>query len=479
MRLFLILSFTLISSVVFSQKKCDCERNMNLIANQIEENSASYAHQVVENKKHRDYQKHKKQIFKLAKGVKTEKECLGIVQLYLSFLRDTHQKLHITNDFYPFKTFDDTISVKKFIQENVENHQLKKMTPKGILGDWHHKNGLFSIQIQKNDKKGRKYIGVLTSDVKVNKQFLGYKGDVKVEFYSNYKGELVSVYWDFGQKPSVHKVEYDGKTLKLGRNFIFYKNKQNISKTDQYKLQDSIFFKELSPRTNYFRIHSFDYENKPLIDSIIGANKEKLISKENLIIDVRNNDGGSTLSYHKLLPFILDKKEYQSPIVATSIWVSKENFQDYSNERYLYGVKTKQDSLNADKRIEELGKYIGRFEPYEKKMSKIDSYHTNPKKVYIIQNKWDASAAEGFILVAKQSGKVKTFGENTAGMVSYGEWRKLLIPNFPAWISLTQKRMIFYNDSDFESIGLSPDQQLNPDSEKEWINIVQEEIEKN
>ena len=471
--------FTLIASIsVYSQNNCDCEKVFHYVGNQIENNSASFAHQVTENNRKPEYLRHKKLISKIAKKSNSVKECLGVIQFYLSFLRDNHQKMYLTNDYYPFKTFDDSASVKKFINENVENFKIKNTENSGILGTWLYSDGTFSIEIQKNTKRGREYIGVLTKNFTSNNQYLGNKGDLKVEFFKDYNNDLYAIYWSFGQQPSVYKVEFNENTLKLGRNIIFYRNQLTTKHANDFKIQNKTYFEELNDKTNYLRIHTFDYENKKNIDSILLANKDKLSSKKNLIIDVRNNGGGSDMSYYPLLPYIMDRNEYQNPIAASSIWVSKDNFQDYYNDRYLYGVSTKQDSINADIEIEQLRKHIGKFEPFTKSTSKIEKIFSLPKKVYIIQNRWDASSTEGFILTAKQSGKVKTFGENTGGFVSYGEWRKLEIPNFPAWISMTQKKMIFYDDSDFEMIGIEPDVKLNSDDEKNWINIVKQEIEK-
>ncbi|MBO4234770.1 hypothetical protein FO675_10795 [Riemerella anatipestifer] len=467
-----------ISIFSFAQKKCDCKKVIEFVTHQIENNSASFAHQVLEYNRQDIYKKHKNKIVKISKDLTTQKECLGLIQHYLFFLRDAHQKLYITNEYYPFKSFDDTLSVKKFITENVENHQLKRINPKGILGDWYYKNGLYSIQIQKNQQKGREYIGILKDDFRHNKQFLGFKGDIRFEFYNNHQNELTAIYWDFANRPAAYKVQFSKDTLKFGRNITFYRKKKDITVTNSFKVADSTYFKELDNNTNYLRIHTFDYENKKNIDSIISVHQNQLSTKNNLIIDVRNNGGGSDWSYYPLLPYIMDKNEYQNPIAASSIWISKDNFQNYYNERYLYNVKTNQDSLNADLEIEALKKHIGKFEPYTKSTSKVETISSYPKKVYIIQNRWDASSTEGFILTAKQSGKVKTFGENTGGFVSYGEWRKLEIPNFPAWISMTQKKMIFYDDSDFEMIGIKPDVELNPDNEKDWLEIVKKEIEK-
>lgn len=47
----------------------------------------------------------------------------------------------------------------------------------------------------------------------------------------------------------------------------------------------------------------------------------------------------------------MDSKTYESPIAASPIWVSKDNFEDYNNERYLYDVSSKQDSSQSSSRI--------------------------------------------------------------------------------------------------------------------------------
>ncbi len=475
----IITSFTfLFTLLTYGQKSCDCAETLQFVSKEIENNSASFADQVIKSKRTSDYKKHRKQIVKLSKEAKTEKECFGVIQYYLSFLRDAHQKLYLTNDYYTFKSFDDSITVKKFITKNVENFPIKNLDSKELLGNWYYKDGTFAIQIQNNQQKGRKYIGVLQNTIRQKNQFWGNRGDLKIEFYENYKKELYAIYWSFGQQPAAYKVEFADGVLKLGRSLVFYRNSSQIEKTNEVALVNSSFFEELSSKTNYLRINTFDFGNKKNIDTILSNNKEKLLSKDNLIIDIRNNGGGSDLSYYPLLPYIMDKKTFKSPIAATSIWVSKDNFQDYYNERYLYDVTTKQDSINADIEIEELQKQIGKFEPYVKTTSEIDSITTYPKKVYIIQNREVASSTEGFILTAQQSAKVKTFGENTGGFVSYGEWRKLEIPKLSGWISMTQKKMIFYNDADFEMIGIKPDVELDSSHENQWIELVKYEIEK-
>lgn len=474
--LFIIIFLTCFAAT--AQKKCDCPTILQTVSTEIEKNSASFAHQVIEANNTKLYKKHKQQMLALAKSNNTEKQCLGIIQLYLSFLRDAHQQLYITNNYYPFASFGDTIAVKNFISKNVENYSVKEKTDTNELeGTWYHKRGVFAMQIQKHHQDGKEYIGVLKDEFKSGQQFLGYKGDLRAAFYKNFQNELVTTFYDFGQKPSVYKVKLEKDTLTLGRNMVFYRDKNSIKQATDFALPNATYFEELNSNTNYLRIHTFDYQNKKSIDSLLAIHKNKLSATENLIIDIRNNDGGSDYSYQSLLPFILDKNEFESAIVASSKWVSKDNWTNYYNERYQYNVSTKADSLAANAKMEKLKQFIGKFEPYTKVTSRLDSIYTFPKKIYVIQNKAVASSAEGFVLAAKQSKKVTIVGKNTGGYLSYGEWRKYEIPNFPAWISITQKKMILANDADFEMIGIAPDILLDSNHESKWIDQVKKMIE--
>src|SRR5690554_2754200 len=108
-----IITLLLFIQLTYSQSTCDCKQVLNFVQNQIENNSASYQHQVVEYQRQKEYSKHKKQINKIAPGIITKKECIGLVSLYLSFLRDSHQWVSVTNDYYPFTSFEDSVAVDR------------------------------------------------------------------------------------------------------------------------------------------------------------------------------------------------------------------------------------------------------------------------------------------------------------------------------------------------------------------------------
>lgn len=462
-----------LSAAGASQTRCDCNKVISFIQKNIEENSASYQHQVIEKKRFKEYTAFKNEIDSISLVLTTEKECVGLASYYLSFIKDSHQWIKLTNEYYPFEVFTDSVAVKQFIAENVENLPLRDISElkNDIEGKWYYEHGMLEIQIQSNKEKGREYVGLISKPI----QYYAKIGDLKLDFYRR-KNQLYAVFWDFGQKPKTYPVQLDKGVLKIGREYNFVRNQKDISEADRFKLDDKTYFEEMTDKTNYLKIHSFGYDEKFKIDSILKANHQIIISKENLIIDLRNNSGGSDFSYHPILPYIMDEIRYKKPI-KSSLWVSKDNYENLDREKYQYGVNTKKDSIKAEHRMKKLKENIGKFETSNFIKVKMHARYKLPGKVYIITNKNNASSAEGFILTAKQSSKVKIVGEYTAGVMSYGDWRKLEIPDFPAWISITQKKMSFYDSIDFETIGLKPDVILDQEDQSNWKNLTLNLIE--
>jgi C-terminal processing protease CtpA/Prc len=237
-----------------------------------------------------------------------------------------------------------------------------------------------------------------------------------------------------------------------------------------------LHFRQLSERTNYLKIPSFDLSFKNKIDSLIIKNRLAITSKENLIIDLRNNGGGGFDAFQSILPYVLDTNLTEAPYYG-SVWVSNENYAYYDRTKYEY-TETKQDSIDELKYVEFLKTNIGRFTPIERSTDTIQLERNSPLNIAIMFNRNTASTAEGFILQASESKKVQTYGENSAGAVSYGDWMPVELPDLNIWVAITTKKMVFKSNEDFESIGISPDKDLKYTNENEWLKIILEQIEK-
>jgi Peptidase family S41 len=468
----IFLSVLLISTLQFFGQDCNCLKSINFLENQYEQNLASYQHQVVEYKRQNEYLLHKESINKLAKKINTPKNCIGLVAKYISFFRDEHLSIDYNYDFYKFKSLNDTIIINEtFFRETSLQESENKSLDSQLEGIWYFQDGSFAIKIIPNKDFNREWAAIMIQDYSP----FWFKGQIKMEFSRNESGQLNCLYWRNKRTPKYMQVNLTDSIMYLGRDFKFYKT---IEKAQSKKstLTNEFQFKQLSDSTTYIRIPSFGIENYKIIDSLVSNNLGAINKSPNLIIDLRGNGGGGDRSYKSLLPLIFDTKIVPNPYTA-SVWGSIDNFKYYDDTKFDI-AETKQDSVDEINYVEKLRVDIGKFQPIKFTTDMLDLVYNNPQKVVLLTNKKCGSTTEGFTMVAKESRKVIQMGENTAGMVSYGDWRPIEIPELPIFVSCTTKKMVFFNNQDIESIGIKPDILLNPENENDWIEEAQKYLKK-
>jgi hypothetical protein len=153
---------------------------------------------------------------------------------------------------------------------------------------------------------------------------------------------------------------------------------------------------------------------------------------------------------------------YTKPLLIdeAEVWVSPDNIHAYENyhsidEELIYRMKnaTQYSFINQK----------------ENAISKLELEGTEyPEKVIILQNKYTASAAEGFICYALQSDKVITVGENTGGFIDYGNVMAVEVPCSKYIINTTTTR--YKNYYKYEFVGIPPMIPLS--NNEDWISNV-------
>jgi C-terminal processing protease CtpA/Prc len=241
---------------------------------------------------------------------------------------------------------------------------------------------------------------------------------------------------------------------------------------------------ELNSNTLYFRIPSFNGKFKEEIDSILKENNSKLLSYPSLIIDIRNNGGGSDWSYKEIIPYL-----YTNPIreVGVKFYSTKLNNQRMleiiNNPDYHADEKTKEW---AKKVYEKLEKNIGEFVFPEDDTNgyisenKLDSIFEFPRNVGIIINNKNASTSEQFLLEAKQSKKVKLFGETTMGVLDISNMNNVLTPSkkFKLWYSLSKSMRL--PKMPVDNKGIMPDYYIDESfKEIDWIHFTSKTLNSN
>ncbi len=446
-----------ISSTAAAQV-CDCLGNMILLQQKVEANQASYQHQVVENNRFNAYLSFKTEVNQKATLLTSKKDCLGLISYYISFFRDEHSFISYMDDHTP----DPNIVISA---KNRKDH-----APNGLDGLWYFQDGSFSIQILHTRTGLGERIGVIQHD----RSRKWKKGQLKMEFFHDADGHHKCIYWRMNSIPKTFSVSFTDSLLKIGRDLIFYRTVQDVPQ--MVSGANDLHFVSLSQQTNYLRVPSFDLSYAQSIDSILTKHRFDIGSKRNLIIDIRNNGGGGFDAYAPLLPFVSDTDIIAAPYEG-SVWVSAENYVYYDSTKYEY-AKTEQDSIDELAYVMWLKANMGHFTPVENTVDTIVLEKNSPSTIALLFNRNTASTAEGFILQACNSIRVSTFGENSAGAVSYGDWIPIDLPELNIWVAVTTKKMVFRNGEDLESIGIGPDVYLTHLNEQEWLDQVLDQIEK-
>lgn len=463
-------------NVVYGQK-CNCLKDMQYLESQAEHNLPSYYDQVVIQKRQAAYLKHKLECNKIAARLTDEKDCTYLVAKYISFFRDEHLAVSYKKGYFPFSSLDDTDAVRTYYRKEkiYPIPGANKYPAKGIEGLWQSQDKAYIVQVVKHKTPLSDYAALI---IKGENKFWT-KGQLKFLLKQTGKDAYESIYLRPSRQPRAYKAVLENGKLTIGRINIFHRvnDAGEGMPADGFTLSGKLEFKELSDKTNYLRIPDFSYEVHNAIDSIVKANLPVIVSKPNLIIDVRNNGGGGDRSYQALLPIVFDRKMVRDPITA-SIYASKDIFKNYNDTKYK-NCETKQDSVNDDSTIALMARNIGKFTPPDfDDTIMVDTVYRYPVKVAIIANRWCASTTEGFVITASQSNKVTLFGENTAGMCSYGDWRLVGPPCLPIELSMPTKKEYFLNNADYESTGIPPHVILDPQHEEDWINETRQAMEK-
>jgi Peptidase family S41 len=282
--------------------------------------------------------------------------------------------------------------------------------------------------------------------------------------------EFVNVYFQYRQFAPMH--------------FLSENEFQIWSYTRWKKVSDN-YLKRNEPVKNYnysvsvnkpdsgivvFRIPENSPENIKIVDSLVLAYKRELETAKLLIIDIRNNPGGTIRTYSKLLPFI-----YTNEIVRPDghTYVSKD-LLEYEIKN-LKSIDSLTDNLSYStqlKYVDSLRSVLGQRVLYKGKSKIFESISLKPIKVGLLVNYACMSAAEAMVLDLKQSKKVVVFGENTAGAIDnlntffmktpsgkYSMW----MPTFRGTPTSTHKH--------YAGIGIQPDIRI-PAQTKDWVQFV-------
>ncbi|HYE54584.1 MAG TPA: S41 family peptidase, partial [Chitinophagaceae bacterium] len=220
-------------------------------------------------------------------------------------------------------------------------------------------------------------------------------------------------------------------------------------------------------------LRSFSASYSTMLDSAYNAVMPEIRKRRNLIIDVRNNGGGSDRNYKALMPLIATGDVTHDVV---DLFATPDNIRAYEAMRDLYKSKPeiygKEGYMSWQPHLEKMQKQQPyTFVPMMSDKPAITRYRPargNPRKIAIIYNRNCASSCESLLFEASYSNKVITVGENSGGYTGYGNVMNTTTPcgRTLSWTTTRYRRQRQY---DFTGI---PPQYRVPAEEANWIDYT-------
>jgi hypothetical protein len=447
------------------------------IKESIEENDAGFLY-VLEHRGEADYRKHCRIYKTKAKLAVNLTEALQIYKDWLKYFRNSHIGLQLNqaptqrpgnSTLQPEIADWDTLDYTEAqLRADVANQKVA-----GFEGIW--RSDPYTIGIKKT---GEEYTGFIISAPETPWKEKQVKLRlIPTDVQANYKA--ICYLRDY-RPYEVQEAKLMGNNL-LFLGFMSYTRVFPSFPDDEDALQfmelmeaRKAFIKELSADTLLLRLPSFDANLQGEMESLLEAYHDRIVKVKNLIIDVRNNGGGSTECFRKVTPYLYTNPinyigwEFRSSLLSIKKfkeWGMFDSDDDTPESR-------KQAKALLTKAKSNLGKLV-KFDTTDFTTTQMDEVLEYPKQVAVIMNEKCASATESFLILAKQSKKTKLFGRTSQGCFDISNMNSIVSPCKQIILRYAMTITKGFPDGAIDDIGIRPDFYLTKSlPEHKWVDYV-------
>ncbi len=390
----------------------------------------------------------------------SDDEMLSILRAYTSFFRDGHTGIGPINapasaavvvaPIYPTKPWSE---------HYVRAHLQASKAHDPIEGIWNLGGSRYRVGILKT-AGGRGHFEAIVLSTTAD----GWKpGQIKAELDRQNGGAF-----DLAYRTGDHsEVKLTGRLV--GNNVVFNAGQWGVWVREWPKApgagetasrlfpSDQLFLKRLSAKTLWLRVPSFNESMATPLRELVNEHRQDLQSTPNLLIDIRNNGGGSDFVYAPLVPLL-----YTRPVIVVGIELRAS--ADNIALRHAVADRIKSVSPESSTAIEaqnklmaeHLGEYV-QPDPRPFDFEREDSILPFPRRVVILID-GAGSTAEQFLLLARQSHKVTLMGKsNSAGVLDFANVVSMPLPSGRFELQWSTSRSLRVPKDPVDPDGISPD----------------------
>jgi hypothetical protein len=220
---------------------------------------------------------------------------------------------------------------------------------------------------------------------------------------------------------------------------------------------DAFFIERVDARTLLIRAPSFDLSNVAVLEQLLTANAADIASTPQLIIDVRANGGGGDRVWEPLMALLYTRPYYR---IGVEVRSSPANIAALRGLLPILRDNAPELEPLLAAQVQRMEAARGGFapgEPYPFQIVRRDSVAANPVRAAVLID-GAASAAENFLLAARQSRKVTLMGQaNSAGVLDFGDMMPAAAPSGRFVLSWPTTRSLRLPHDPVDPDGVPPD----------------------
>jgi hypothetical protein len=220
----------------------------------------------------------------------------------------------------------------------------------------------------------------------------------------------------------------------------------------------------LSDSTFLIRVPSFDISWKAVLESLLTRSDAEIRRRPNLIIDVRNNGGGSDATFSPLIAYL-----YTKPIQEEGVEVlaSPDNITKWEQYISMVPESEKEVRKQIESIVSVMRAHMGEFVTIVPSSQRtLPSVLPFPKRIAVLMNQGCTSSCEQFLLAARQSDKVTLFGRPSKGVLDYSNVVEYELPSKARSIGIPTTRSKRLPKNPVDGIGVQPDVSIERESFK-------------